>query len=182
MKFLIGVLLTLTFGSAWPQETFWKDKDGNPVPDTAAMKSEKGFGGWLVVTADHDWEQKWQTPSDTTPYFSEASTVAIGERIMTLIFFANPMVGEDGIVEVRCDLKVVRPDGTVSIDVSDSECFKGPIDGPPANVRLSTGLLGFIGEPGDPLGVWVTDVKLTDMVRGVSLELRTTFELVGDEI
>ncbi len=29
----------------------WIDRAGNPVPNSDAMKSVNGFGGWLVVTA-----------------------------------------------------------------------------------------------------------------------------------
>ena len=181
MKPVVAVLLAIAWSSpAGSQDEFWVDRDGNPTPDTEARKSVDGFGGWLLVTPDPDWDEKWRTSPETIPHYNEASTVSIGETLMTLIFFANPMVGEDGIVDVRCDLRVVRPDGSFSVEMTDYECFKGPIQGSPSSIRLSNALLGFVGEPDDQRGEWVTEVRLTDMVRSASVELTTRFELVDD--
>ena len=105
MKTLIAFLLTTLIGTAGAQEYFWRDKSGNSIPDTPDRKSENGFAGWLVVTPDQDWKEKWETPPETIPHFSEASTVRVGEQLFTLIFFANPAEGDDGIAEVKCDIK-----------------------------------------------------------------------------
>ena len=38
----------------------WITKDGQPVPNTDNMKTIKGFGGWLIVTPDKNWSEKWE--------------------------------------------------------------------------------------------------------------------------
>ncbi len=182
MKNLISLFLTVflvSIGAA--QETGWRDEDGNPVPDASNVKGSEGFGGWLLVTPDKDWEEKWLTPRETAPRYSEASTVRVGEQLFTLIMFANPKTDSTGIAEVRCNLRVIRPDGSFSVDLSDQQCFKGPLAGHPHDVRLTDLVLGFTGEPDDLRGVWVTEVTLVDVVRSVRLDLRTSFELVDDE-
>ena len=164
------------------QDLFWKDEHGQPVKESESQRSTGDFGGWVLVTPDEDWEEKWQTPTDVTPHYNVTSRLAVGQSVMTLIFFANPAIDQAGAAEIRCDLRVTRPSGSISIEIEDAECFKGPIEGDPYALRMSNGLLGFTGEEDDERGEWVTDVRLTDVVRGVSLDLRTRFVLVdGDE-
>ena len=182
MKPLIALFLaTVLSGAAGAQEPYWRDRSGNPIPDTPNQKSESGFAAWLIVTPDEDWRERWETPPETTPSYSEASTVRVGEKLFTLIFFANPKENDDGIAEVRCNIKVIRPDGSYSVNLNDFECFKGSLHGRPLNLRMSAATLGFTGEPADLRGVWVTEVTLIDSIRGVSLDLTTSFELTDDE-
>lgn len=182
MKARNSVLLILIFSSAlFGQELFWKDEHGQPVQETESQKSAADFGGWVLVTPDKDWEEKWETPDDTTPHYNVTSKLAVGETVMTLIFFVNPAIDKAGNAEIRCDLKVTRPSGSISVDIKNAECYKGPIHGDPYALRLSHGLLGFVGEENDEKGEWITDVRLTDIVRGVSLDLRTRFVLVDEE-
>jgi len=44
-------------------------------------------------------------------------------------------------------------------------------------MRLSEPVVRFAGDPGDPPGVWATEVVLRDALRNVELPLRTTFTL-----
>src|SRR5262245_24385861 len=91
---LLSLAITGAPAPAAHQETFWKDERGMPVPDTRFRKSVGGFGAWLVVTSDQDWEQKWNTPAETTPQFTEARTVQKGGRIFVLLLFANPALSK----------------------------------------------------------------------------------------
>jgi hypothetical protein len=110
---MIDALLVLAFAApAFAEGLFWKDRQGNPVPDTAYRRSVNGVGGWLVVTPDENWEEKWNTREGTTPYFAEADTVAEGKRVYILTFIGNPGRSSNGDVNVTCDIEVQRPDGT----------------------------------------------------------------------
>ena len=182
MKARNAVLIVLLATSVvLGDELFRKDEHGQPVQETESQRSVADFGGWVLVTPDKDWEEKWQTPSDTTPHYNVTSKLSVGQTVMTLIFFANPAVDEAGNADIRCDLKVTRPSGSISVDLKDAECYKGPILGDPYALRLSNALLGFVGEADDERGEWITDVRLTDVVRDVSLDLRTRFVLVDND-
>jgi hypothetical protein len=179
---LKAALMSLAVATAPPvpaaqQESFWKDERGTPVPDTRFRKSVGGFGAWLVVTSDQDWEEKWNTPAETTPRFTEAKTVAKGGRIFVLLLFANPALSKTGRVDVGCDLEVEKPDRTLSIQQLDIDCFQGPVSGPEHNLYLSAPVIGFVGEEGDPAGEWIVRVKMKDRVRGVNVPLETSFTL-----
>jgi hypothetical protein len=86
-------------------------------------------GGWLVVTPNESWEERWNTPEGTTPYFDEADTVAEGERVYILTFIGNPGKSSNGDVNVTCDIEVQRPDGTYSQQLKKRRVPKKPCRG-----------------------------------------------------
>jgi hypothetical protein len=163
---------------ATAQDFGWRDADGKLSPDTDARKTSSDFAGWLLTTADPDWEAKWNTPEHETPSFSEAGTVRKGETVYTLIFIVNPKPDAKGAANVLCDLKVTRPTGTTSIDKKNVVCLKGVLPGSPYNMRLAAPVLGFVGEAADPAGTWRVDVTLRDVPRGLTMDLHTSFELL----
>ena len=136
-----------------------------------------GFGVRLVITPDADWAAKWETPSDTTPYFSEATEVRRGGRLTILTFFANPLPNASGEVDVRCDLKITRPDGSLSLDAKNVVCMSGVLQGPLANVRLSAPIIAFVAETGDQAGSWQVDIVVQDSNRGVKVPVHASFVL-----
>ena len=177
----ISIWLLMCIATSTAQDFGWRGSDGKFTPDTESRKTSKGFAGWLLTTSDPDWEAKWNTPEHETPAFNEADTVRKGETVYTLIFLVNPKVRGDGEVEVRCDLRVVRPDGTLSIDEKNVECMKGTLPGNPYSLRLAAPVLGFVGEAADPVGTWNVEVTLRDVPRGVTMVLRTSFKLLDEE-
>jgi hypothetical protein len=176
LKLCVVLLLALVATSAAPTQDVWRDEHGRPSPDTDARKSAKGFGAWVVVTSDADWQQKWETPSDTSPRFTEAHRVQRGQTVFVLTFFTNPRL-KDGHADVTADIDFVRADGTSSVHQVDAECYRGPIAEDPHHLFLSKPVIGFLGEPQDPLGRWVVRIKVRDNVRHVTLPLTTSFEL-----
>jgi hypothetical protein len=160
-----------------PTSGVWRMPDGTTVPESESRRSINGFGAWLVVTPDQDWAEKWGTPSTVTPRFNEAKEVRLGGKLTTLIFFANPLPNSNGEVHVVCDIKVVRPNGSMSVDAPNTQCMRGPLQGPPANVRLGAPVLLFVAEPNDPPGVWRVEVIVRDLVRNVAVPVKTQYVL-----
>jgi hypothetical protein len=169
----LGLLAAPATGA---QEVGWIDESGNPAAPTASQGSIEGFGGWLLVTSDGDWAERWTNPAGSAPSFTEAGTVRVGEEVFTLVMFANPAVDADGNATVLCNLRVTRPDGTLSIDEKEATCFRGKMAEPMA-LYLSELVVGFVGEPRDPRGEWLVEVRLNDVTRKVELPLRTSFVL-----
>ncbi len=155
----------------------WRDRQGSARPDTENQKSVEGFGGLVIVTPDADWEKKWATPADTTPHFNSIRDVKRGKEIFVLTFFANPKLTPEGKADVTCDIEIVKPDGTNSMQRSGVDCFKGAL-GNPLNMQIVEPVIGFVGEPGDPAGEWMVRITLKDNVRNVSVPLKTSFVLV----
>lgn len=155
----------------------WIDRDGNAVAQTDAMKSKDGFAASLLLTSDADWQAKWETPADTTPGFSEAHQVQLGEELFVLTFLSNPQLGKDGAAQVHCDVRMLRPDGSTSVDERDVPCFTARLPGPPTLLYMSTVQLKFVAEHGDPKGTWTAQVVVKDLLRDVSLPLQARFDV-----
>ena len=134
-----------------------------------------GFSGWLMPTSDMDWRKKWETPSATTPQFTEARTVTVGQRISVLTLFSNPQLRR-GAADITCDLEIVRPNG-IADRHADVVCYRGPIHEDARHVFLSSQVVEFVGEKDDPKGRWIVRVTLRDNLRRVSLPLTTSFVL-----
>lgn len=171
---LIGLLVSAPVQS---QSGYWRDSAGKPLAETESMRSKDGFAGSLLATTDEDWEQKWNTPPETKPSFTQASKVPYGKKVFILTFFANPKLDDLGNASVLCDLQISSPAGKVELEQRDMTCFSGQINGSPHNLYLSGPVIAFAGDPGDPPGVWAVQVLLRDAQRHVELPLRTTFEL-----
>lgn len=152
-----------------------------PLVDTEARKTHDGFTGAILATTDRDWAEKWNKPSGEKPNFTLATAVPPGKPVFVLVFFANPKLDAEGKADVRCDLKVVGPDGTVTLDKKDAVCFDGKYDGGPNDVALAPGSINFAGEPDDPPGFWTFEVTLRDAVRNTELTLKTGFTLTKQE-
>ncbi|QUI68493.1 hypothetical protein [Pseudoalteromonas sp. M8] len=179
MRKILPTLFILLSGNAISNDDFsWLTPDGNKAPETENQKSKSGFGGWLVVTPDKDWEEKWNTPSENIPYFSEAKDVKLGEELTILPFFANPKLNESNYFEILCDIKVEKPDGTYSINEKNIPCAKGKLDISPLSVFLTQTVIKYIGEQGDPYGVWTVYFDMKDSIRGINIPLKTSFNLV----
>lgn len=174
------LLLTLFFSTQamCGEEFHWRMSDGSKAPNIKNQKSISGFGGWLLVTPDKDWEEKWNTPKEHVPHFSEAEEVELGEELTILPFFANPKLDESRNFIILCDIKITRPDGSFSIDEIDVPCAQGPLEIDPMTIFLTQTVIKYIGEPGDQFGEWTISFIMKDSLRNVSIPLKTSFKLV----
>jgi hypothetical protein len=178
MKHIVILALGLAMSAASvAQGGFWRDREGNPAPETQARRSLNGLGGWLLVTSDANWREKWHTPSTSVPSFNEAKTLARGEKAFILVFFANPKLTPEGRADLTCDLEVTRPDGASAVHQTDVVCFRGTIKASPYNMYLSAPVLGFVSDASDPVGSWIVQVSLKDNLRNTVLPLKASFTL-----
>jgi hypothetical protein len=177
-RIALTILISLAPTAAVPaQPSYWMDPKGEAVPETESLRSKSGFGGWLLVTSDQDWEAKWNTPRESVPSFTEAKRLKRGESVFVLIFLGNPGVGPGTAVDVSCDIKLTRPNGTISADHKRLPCLKRALTTDPRSVFVSAPVIKFTGESAGPLGAWIVDVILHDNVARIELPLRTTFSL-----
>lgn len=174
------LLLTFCFSAqAFCDEEFhWRMSDGSKAPNTKNQKSISGFGGWLLVTPDKDWEEKWNTPKENIPHFAEAEEVELGEELTILPLFANPKLDENKNFSILCDIKIIKPDGSFSINEVDVPCAQGVLETDPMSIFLTQTVIKYIGEKGDPYGVWTVYFNMKDVFRNIEVPLETSFRLV----
>jgi len=176
------VCLTVMAGSGVyaGEEVGWRDAQGKAIPQSDNIRSSNGFGGSVLITRDADWKEKWARPEP--PEFHTTDQVALGETVTALVFFTNPATDAKGDIRILCDYQLVRTDGTLSQDVRGLDCARGHLDGSPTNVRLVDQLVGFTGEASDPEGSWMLRIRLTDAVRGASVDLATKFDYLNTAV
>ena len=160
-----------------PAQEGWRNQQGGLASDTEARKAVGGFGGWMIITSDGDWKEKWETPSTNTPKFTEAKNVLRGNKIFVLTFFANPQISAKGEADITCDIDVTKPDGMSSTHQEGVVCFKGTLK-EPRFMYLSVPVIGFVGDPDDPAGEWQVRMTLKDNVRHVAVPLKSSFTLL----
>lgn len=181
MKLLLSLLLAITVAmgasTSTGEEMGWRDEKGQLVKNTDDRKAISGFGASVIITTDADWEKKWNTPAANTPTFTTAEKLKIGEQGTILIFFANPEPDSNGSIDVTCDIKIVRPDGSTT-ENAGLNGFKGRLNGSPENTYLTESIIRFVGEQSDPLGEWVIDISVRDNIRQVAVPLRLQFSLL----
>ncbi|WP_444919116.1 hypothetical protein [Microbulbifer sp. JMSA003] len=181
MRNIIALFLILVSITARSENVGWRNADGSPAPNTDSMKSIDGFGGWLLVTPDADWEQKWNTPSENVPHFNEAHDVSYGQELTILIFFTNPKPNEQGLMNITCDIKVQRPDGSLSINADNVPCAVGWQMPPnPYSLLLTQAVIKYVGESDDLPGEWKVSVNLVDQNSGIMVPLKTKFNLIEE--
>ncbi len=150
---------------------------GTALPGASATQTTDGFSASLVITADPDWQKKWETPPDVVPHFELANEVVPGGSLYILSFVSNPLLDQAGSTQVRCDLRIRRPDGSLSGDEHDLPCFVTPLESDPKLVYLSSVGVKFTAEAGDPKGAWTVEITVRDTLRNVSIPLTSSFEI-----
>jgi len=148
------------------------DKAVAPATTTA-------FGGSIIVTTDGDWRTQWSAAKGAMPAFKEAGTITRGQKVSVLIFFRNARPDAKGELNVTCDVRFVRPDGTAAVEHKGLACYKGRIEGSPGNLRLAAQQIDFVGDAKDPPGTWRVEVRLRDQVRVSEVPLLAVFTLRG---
>jgi hypothetical protein len=154
-----------------------RDAQGNLLPDTLSTQTVGDFSASMLVTADPNWQQKWETPPEVAPQFEPATEVSVGGDLYILAFVVNPKLDDAGMTNVRCDLRLMRPDGSLSGDERDLPCFITRLETDPRLVYLTSIGVKFTAEAGDEKGTWKAAITVRDMNRNVTLPLQSSFEL-----
>ena len=165
---VVGLVLCLAAGPGMAEE-----QRGN-------QGQVDGFYAATLMTSDAGWREKWTSVApEVSVHLTEVTVLKVGERASILTLFANPEV-KDGAIDIRCDLKVVRPDGS-EVTQPEGQCAAGPIEGDATYIRLTGMVIEMVGEPGDPRGTWRAEIGVTDANRGVRVPLVLQYDLADGE-
>ncbi len=175
---LVAALQILSPITAMAQDV-WRTPDGKAIPETPSRKARNGFGVSLVITADPDWQAKWDTPSHETPNFTGTDAVRTGGRLAILTFVVNPKPDSRNNLNVVSHIQVTRPDGSYSVDAPGLRCLTGSLMGPATNIRLCEGVIQFSADPGDQNGTWKVKITVRDENRETEVPVEGTLKLVA---
>jgi hypothetical protein len=159
---------------------------GAYLPDTSVApqvqsdltRSREGLKAFLFATTDLDWREQIANASNSTPHLKAAVSVEHGKKIAIFVLAGNPKLDQQGRANVRVSFVVTNPKGVKDSTPADMECIVGAIEpGSEGNLRNCAADLTFVGDPGDPSGLWNVEATITDVNGSTRLLLRTRFQL-----
>lgn len=143
----------------------------------AEPRSTRPFAGSLLLTTDEDWRTRWETAAGPELGITETDTLTRGRKLWVVVTIANAGLDARGLAHVACEVRFVKPDGTVAFEDKTLRCYDGPPRPGPGQRLLAQPLIEFVGEPSDPSGTWRVQVRLRDQVRGAELPMTAVFTL-----
>jgi hypothetical protein len=146
----------------------WKLDDEN-APADPSRATLGGFGVLMVVTSEYDafWKA-WEGSSP--PQVSTTEEVTRDQPVHAMLIFSGCRAGPDGDCNVTVQLRVTAPNGSQYGDILEGTVWNGP-PAPEYNLQLAESSLGFILEPGDPLGTYTLKASVTDHVADITLKV-----------
>lgn len=172
MSLVIGILLSALANAGWV------DKQGNRIPDTDYMKSVGDLVAQLVVT-DNEAQllKNWGAPTESV-YFPTTDKIERNKVITAFVVFAGCAVDTGGICDLRMQITVYQPDGTIYSKLPVMEVWSDKPVPPNRSLGLSTEYMQVIIEPDEPLGKYQIDTTIMDKVSGDSMLLTSYFTAV----
>lgn len=178
MKYILTILFILLSTNCYSAQSGWVDNNGNMLQNTESKKSIQGFGGWLLITSDQDWQEKWDTPESTTPHFTETGMVKRGEKISILPLFTNAVTDENDHLHLTCDIRIINSENEVTFNQKDIDCFNDVIKGDPRSVRLAYTVIDIIADENEPAGKWTVYFDFVNQNRNIRVPLKSEFYIL----
>lgn len=174
---IVVFLMAIPVASGEDEGTWRKSsQDGSGSLQTDSIKSEKGFGAQLLITDDKEYIEKWKDPEG--PFKLHTVNIALrNQTVFILIIFANPGVNEKGMCDITVDFRITRPDGTISRDMKDSDCWRNMPPPPPGNIQLGKTSIGIGIDDKDLTGRWTIEAVVKDRVKNAALRLSNYFDV-----
>lgn len=171
-------ILLIMLALALPASAGWIDKQGNEIADLDNMKSANSFIAQQVITDNEKQVLKnWGTPSQGV-YFPTSDKIERNKIITAFIVFGGCAADINGNCDLKMQITVYQPDGSVYSKLPVMEVWSGKSAPPGRNLGLSVDYMRVIIEDGEQLGKYKVDTKVTDKVSGDSMLLTSYFTAV----
>ena len=128
----------------------------------------------LLLIDDPKFFEDWKKPE--APKFKTISSAKRMVPIHATILFAGAGSNDDGRAHVICDVKVLKPDGSIYGAREGLVATKNPIPSATTLLLASERLVVRI-EPKDPAGIYVVEAVVKDKIKNVGLKLKQSFSI-----
>jgi len=164
MRRINGVLLACGLLLSSLANAGWVDKQGNKIPDSDHMKSVGDLIAQLVITDNEARVLKnWGTPSESV-YFPTTNKIERNKIITAFVVFGGCAVDVKGNCDLRMQITLYQPDGTIYSKLPVMEVWSGKPVPPNRSLGLSVEYMRVIIEPDEPLGKYRIDTQIMDKV------------------
>ena len=167
MRRLLLLLAALAAAQPAAAQTGWQN--GGAPPEEGSQAAEGGFGAMVLMTDDREgFFRAWDGP--TPPNLPVTSRADRDRPVYAMVIFYGCAAGPDGNCNVTAEFTSLRPDGRQDGETMPGGLWEGPaLEG--QNLRLGTAAAALVVRPPDPAGLWRMQVRVTDRVRGVTLQI-----------
>jgi hypothetical protein len=173
--FLILISTSHPADPTWSKDAAGWNVDGQAVADSDSRKSRNGFGAMLLLIDDPKFFEDWKKPE--APKFKTISTARRLVPIHATILFAGAGSNDDdGKAHVICDVKVLKPDGSIYGAREGMIATKNPMPSATTLLLASERLVVRI-EPKDPAGIYVVEAVVKDKIKNIDLKLKQSFSI-----
>lgn len=135
--------------------------------------AKNGLFLWVALAEDaQGFLREWARPSQqNTPVIKTRTSFHRGDIVFPAIMFSTNALTPEGKADIVYQFVFLRPDGTVYEDMEGVV-----INGKPANgIGIFKDMAGLKIEESDPLGVYTLNVKITDRIKNVTVEMPFAF-------
>jgi hypothetical protein len=134
----------------------------------------------LLPMTHEEFVQVWETPRTESPNFTSKPEVAVGQHLLAVVLFSNPVLGDDGSVSLSCRSTILHPDDTRQV-AFDGPCKSGIIPGPATDLYTAGNLFGFPAPDALAGQRLVIAQVVSDINSGKSVELTVSVDIVAAE-
>jgi hypothetical protein len=144
------------------------------------MKSSGDLIAQLVITDNEKQLLKnWDTPSESV-YFPTADKIERNKIITAFIVFSGCAVDANNNCDLKMQITVFQPDGTIYSKLPTMEVWSGKPVPPNRSLGLSVEYMRVMIEPGEQLGTYRVDTKIMDKINGNCMVLTSHFTAVEE--
>lgn len=144
------------------------------MPNVSPVAEVEGLRISLVHTADRDaFYRAWNAGARDLPVTNRAVR---GRQLAVIVIFQGCRAAADGKCNLTGEFTYLRPDGSVEGKIDGTLWARPPARDGSASASPEGPALEI--DPYDPMGTWTVRVRVTDNVRGVSVE--TEAQLIVD--
>ena len=178
MNRIIQTLIVIALLITTSANAGWIDKQGHKIPDSPHMKSVGHLIAQLVITDNEAQVLKnWGTPSESV-YFPVADKIEKNKIITAFVVFGGCATDANGHCNLRMQISVYKPDGSVYSNLPIMEVWSGKPAPPNKILGLSVDYMRVIIESQDPFGQYKIDTKIIDEVSGNRMTLTAYFTAI----
>lgn len=132
-----------------------------------------------MLTADPQWRSLRGKRTRNSSRVERTDEVRVGGTLFALLFVDNPSLDRRGQADVTCDVRMIRPNGRVSVH-RGLTALRRNLGRTAAGTYLAEFVLTMVGEEKDPTGEWVLEYVVHDRNRGVEVPVVGRYELLPE--
>jgi len=165
----------------------WRDRQGAPLPDSAARAHDKDFAAAVQIADDAEFARfarEWaQTAAGHAPQLRTATQVRRGQAVRVAILYSGcaPSPNNGGACDAQIRLRLLAPDGSETLQEPMRPLGTGAAPAAAGLLELAPLSVQLRFDDSDALGLYRVQATVNDPSQDAWVRLQTEIALVADE-